>query len=62
MSAQTDRDRARQNEGRKPEDAANRNKERQEKDDELEEGLEDSFPASDPVSITQPSKPTGNKK
>ena len=25
--------------------------------DELEEGLEDTFPASDPVSVTQPSKP-----
>lgn len=25
------------------------------KDDQLEEGLEDTFPASDPVSITQPS-------
>lgn len=28
------------------------------KDDELEKGLKDSFPASDPVSSTQPSKAT----
>jgi hypothetical protein len=28
------------------------------KDDELEKGLEDSFPASDPVSSTQASKAT----
>jgi hypothetical protein len=31
-------------------------KHRKEKEDELEEGLEDTFPASDPVSVTQPSK------
>ncbi|MDN5926262.1 MAG: hypothetical protein L0I29_04225 [Hyphomicrobiales bacterium] len=28
-----------------------------ENEDELDEGLEDTFPASDPVSVTQPSKP-----
>lgn len=27
---------------------------KQRQEDELEEGLEDSFPASDPVSVTQP--------
>ena len=27
------------------------------KEEQLEEGLEDSFPASDPASATQPSKP-----
>ena len=32
-------------------------KARAEKDGELEEGLEDTFPASDPVSMTNPSKP-----
>jgi hypothetical protein len=32
-------------------------KHRKEKEDELEEGLEDTFPASDPVSITVPSTP-----
>ena len=29
----------------------------QENEDELDEGLEDTFPASDPVSVTQPSIP-----
>jgi hypothetical protein len=33
---------------------------RQETDDNLEEGLEDTFPASDPVSATQPKKHKGN--
>lgn len=28
-------------------------------DEELEKGLKDSFPASDPVSVTSPSVPTG---
>jgi hypothetical protein len=32
-------------------------KRRKENEDELDEGLEDTFPASDPVSVTQPSKP-----
>jgi hypothetical protein len=32
-------------------------KRRKENEEELEEGLEDTFPASDPVSVTQPSKP-----
>ncbi|MGN6468776.1 MAG: hypothetical protein ACTHLC_04245 [Rhizobiaceae bacterium] len=31
-------------------------KRRKEDQEELEEGLEDTFPASDPVSVTQPSK------
>ena len=31
-------------------------------EEELEEGLEDSFPASDPVSVTSPSIPGGPKK
>ena len=29
----------------------------QENEDELDEGLEDTFPASDPVAVTQPSIP-----
>jgi hypothetical protein len=32
-------------------------KRRKEDGDELEEGLEDTFPASDPVSVTVPSTP-----
>lgn len=32
-------------------------KRRKENEDELDEGLEDTFPASDPVSVTQPSTP-----
>jgi hypothetical protein len=32
-------------------------KRRKEDEDELEEGLEDTFPASDPVSVTQPTTP-----
>jgi hypothetical protein len=28
----------------------------------LEQGLEDSFPASDPISVTQPPKSVGDKK
>lgn len=40
--------------------------EQRKKEGELEEGLEDSFPASDPVAITQPAPPepdgdTGSK-
>lgn len=31
-------------------------------EEELEEGLEDSFPASDPVSVTSPSIPGGPSK
>jgi hypothetical protein len=34
---------------------------REDKEEELETGLEDSFPASDPVSITAPSKPGAPK-
>jgi hypothetical protein len=34
-----------------------REKRRKEDEDELEEGLEDTFPASDPVSVTQPTRP-----
>lgn len=30
-------------------------------EEELEEGLEDTFPASDPVSVTSPSTPGGPK-
>lgn len=33
-----------------------------ETEDELEEGLEDTFPASDPVSVTQPTKTGGPSK
>ena len=32
------------------------------KEEELEEGLEDTFPASDPVSVTSTSIPGGPKK
>ena len=32
-------------------------KRRKEDQEELEEGLEDTFPASDPVSVTQPNTP-----
>jgi hypothetical protein len=32
-------------------------KRRKEDEEELDEGLEDTFPASDPVSVTVPSKP-----
>jgi hypothetical protein len=32
-------------------------KRRKEDEEELDEGLEDTFPASDPVSVTQPSTP-----
>ncbi|MBN9078038.1 MAG: hypothetical protein BGN87_12700 [Rhizobiales bacterium 65-79] len=32
-------------------------KRRKEDQEELQEGLEDTFPASDPVSVTQPSTP-----
>lgn len=33
--------------------------EKRKREDKLEEGLDDSFPASDPVSVTQPGKPAG---
>ncbi|WP_205512367.1 hypothetical protein [Rhodopseudomonas sp. BR0M22] len=38
-------------------------KDEQKLEDQLNEGLEDSFPGSDPVSVTQPapSKPDGDK-
>ena len=40
--------------GRGPEkDHAGRNLSHEELDEELEQGLEDTFPASDPVSVTQ---------
>lgn len=34
-----------------------REKRRKENENELEEGLEDTFPASDPVSVTSPGSP-----
>lgn len=39
-------------------------KNNKELEEELNEGLEDSFPGSDPVSVTQPapSKPDGDKR
>jgi hypothetical protein len=43
-----------------PEDRHERSLEKDrlsEEEEELEEGLEDSFPASDPVSVTVPTKP-----
>lgn len=44
------------NNTKKPEknDARRRDVSPEEKESELEEGLEDTFPASDPVSVTQP--------
>jgi hypothetical protein len=40
----------------KPDDAAKR-----ELDDALEEGLEETFPASDPVNVTQPAPTKGDR-
>ncbi|UYO43936.1 hypothetical protein KQX63_21590 [Rhodopseudomonas palustris] len=39
-------------------------KDKKELEDQLNEGLEESFPGSDPVSVTQPapSKPDGDKR
>jgi nicotinate phosphoribosyltransferase len=46
----------------KPKSGTKNDKERLER--ELEEGLEDTFPASDPVAVTEPAaeKPDGEKK
>lgn len=33
--------------------------EKRKREEKLEEGLDDTFPASDPVSVTQPGKPAG---
>jgi hypothetical protein len=45
--------------GKKPASVRSYEKEkrRKENEEELDEGLEDTFPASDPVSVTVPSKP-----
>ena len=44
-------------------DASNLSRDREEKrrlDDALEEGLEETFPASDPVNVTQPAPSKGD--
>ncbi|MBX9711984.1 MAG: hypothetical protein K2X60_13210 [Xanthobacteraceae bacterium] len=40
--------------GRDAKDVKKDKEEKRKLEDELEEGLEDTFPASDPVSVTQP--------
>jgi hypothetical protein len=56
--SQADIDRKRRQEAREEE----RNASRHRADKSLEEGLEDTFPASDPVNVTQPAKsPQGRK-
>ena len=39
-----------------------RNRARHKADTSLEEGLEDTFPASDPINVTQPPKSPADKK
>jgi hypothetical protein len=39
-------------------DALKEQQERQRREKELEEGLEETFPASDPVAVVQPGAPT----
>jgi len=52
-------DTASEKSGKKPASVRSYEKEKRRKEDEeeLDEGLEDTFPASDPVSVTVPSKP-----
>jgi hypothetical protein len=47
-----------------PEDKIRRREEKveQRKEDSLEKGLEDTFPASDPVAVTQPPKSKKEKR
>ena len=45
---------------RKPEDQVKDEKRRL--DDALEEGLEETFPGSDPVSVTQPAPSDGDRR
>jgi hypothetical protein len=44
------------------EDSEAKEKERRRLEKSLEEGLEDSFPSSDPVSVTQPAPTVQDKK
>ena len=56
--SQADIDRKRRQEARDEE----RNENRHSADRSLEEGLEDTFPASDPVNVTQPAKSPQDRK
>jgi hypothetical protein len=56
--SQADIDRARRQEARKQE----REEARHKADKSLERGLEDTFPASDPVNVTQPAKSPQDKR
>jgi hypothetical protein len=56
--SQADIDRARRHEAREKE----RNAARHKADKSLERGLEDTFPASDPVNVTQPAKSPHDRK
>jgi hypothetical protein len=56
--SQADIDRKRRQEAREEE----RNASRHRADKSLEEGLEDTFPASDPVNVTQPAKSPEDRK
>jgi hypothetical protein len=56
--SQADIDRKRRQEAREEQRA----KDRHRADNSLERGLEESFPASDPVNVTQPSKSPQDKK
>jgi len=56
--SQADIDRKRRQEAREEE----RNESRHRADKSLEEGLEDTFPASDPVNVTQPAKSPQDRK
>jgi hypothetical protein len=56
--SQADIDRKRRQEAREEQ----RNQDRHRADKSLESGLEESFPASDPVNVTQPAKSPEDKK
>jgi len=56
--SQADIDRKRKQETREEQ----RNQERHKADGSLEAGLEESFPASDPINVTQPAKSPQDKK
>lgn len=53
---------AHQHSGKKAEPSARERGEKKELDEQLNEGLEDTFPASDPVSSTVTSIPSGTPK
>jgi hypothetical protein len=46
--------------GSAPDPQADKNLEKRQLDDALEEGLEETFPASDPVNVTQPPPSKGD--